>query len=115
MDLEPSSNLCNNTPNHVQDKEQGEKQPRPKRPRIRASPVEQLPAPSRNENIHLGPRNDLPDINHTDVQMIGFQVRDNQQENGTITTLRPLEKDLDIQAQLPASEFNYYSAVPSTT
>nr|ABK35085.1 EIL1 [Prunus persica] len=113
MDLEPSSNICNNTPNHVQDKEQSEKQPRRKRPRIRARPVEQLPAPSHNENIHLGPRNDLPDINHTDVQMIGFQVHDDQQENGTITTLRPLEKDLDIQAQLPASEFNYYSAVPS--
>ncbi|KAM1055269.1 hypothetical protein ACFX2I_028798 [Malus domestica] len=110
-DVEPLSKLRNNSRNNVQDKEQGEKKPRTKRARVRASPVEQLPAPSPNEHLHV--RGALPDINHTDVQMIGFQVHENQQENGGITTLRPLENDLDVQAQIPAPEFNYYPGVPS--
>ncbi|XP_009364731.2 LOW QUALITY PROTEIN: ETHYLENE INSENSITIVE 3-like 3 protein [Pyrus x bretschneideri] len=113
MDVDPSSNLHNNARNNVQDKEQGEKKPRRKRARVRASPVEQRPAPSHNEHLHVPPRGALPDINHTDVQMIGLQVHENQQENGTITTLRPLENDLDVQAQLPAPEFNYDPGVPS--
>ncbi|TQD99900.1 hypothetical protein C1H46_014513 [Malus baccata] len=113
MDVDPSSNLHNNARNNVQDKDQCEKKPRRKSARVRASPVKQRPAPSHNEHLHVPTRGALPDINHTDVQMIGLQVHENQQENGAITTLRPLENDLDVQAQRPAPELNYYPGVPS--
>ncbi|PRQ35269.1 putative transcription factor EIL family [Rosa chinensis] len=112
MDVEPSSNLRSSTPtNHVQDKERGEKRRKRKRAPVRPSSDDKLPAPSHNEPLHVEPLNALPDINHTDAQMIGFPIHENQQENVSVTTLRPPEQDLDVQA-LPASEFNYYADVP---
>lgn len=114
MDVDPSGNLQNNTSQPVQDKEQGEKQPKRKRPRLRSKPADQLPQPSQNDHLHIEPRNSLPDINHTeDVQLIGFQTDENQQEDGTVTALRPLEKNIDVEAQLPVSQFNTLFALPS--
>lgn len=113
MDVEPSSNLRSNTSNHVQDKQKVGKRTKRKRAPVRPSSDDQLPVTSHNEHLHVEPINALPDINHTDVQMVGFPIHENQQENVSITTLRPSEQDLDVQAQLPESEFNYYAAVPS--
>ncbi|XP_059430295.1 ETHYLENE INSENSITIVE 3-like 3 protein [Corylus avellana] len=111
MDVEPSDNLRNNTP--VQDKDPGEKQPRRKRARVKSNPADQVPAPSQNEHLHVEPRISLPDVNHTDVESVGFQTHGDQQENGIIAALRPLEKDIDVQPHLGASEFNNFSALPS--
>ncbi|KAF3452579.1 hypothetical protein FNV43_RR03012 [Rhamnella rubrinervis] len=111
MDLEPLGNLHNNTPKLVQDKEQGEKKSRKKRPRVRSSSADQIPLPSHNDHLQIEPRNTLPDINHTDAQLIGFQIDENQQEE--LTALHPQEKDLDVQSLLPASEFNCFSALPT--
>lgn len=111
MDLEPSGNLHINTPKPVRDKKQGEKQSRKKRPRVRSSPAEQLPLPSHSDHLQTEPRNTLPDINHTDAQLIGFQMDENQQED--LTASHSLEKDLDVQSLLPASEFNCFSTLPT--
>lgn len=107
MEVEPSGNLCSNTPKTVRDKEQGEKQTRKKRPRVRSNSADQLPLPSDNDHLQTEPRNIVPDINHTDAdgQLIGFQEDENQQEDET------LEKDLVVQ--LTSSEFNYISALPT--
>lgn len=109
VDMEPSGNLCNNTPNPFQDKEKREKQPRRKRPRVRSRPDVQVPQPSHNERLQIEPRNALPDINHTD-QLNGLMLDECQQEDETLTALHPLAKDLDVQTPLPVSEFNYFSA-----
>lgn len=113
MDVEPSSNLRSNTSNHAQDKQKGAKQGKRKRGSVRPSSDDQLPVTSHNEHVLVEPINALPDINHTDVQMVGFPIHENRQENVSITTLRPPEQDLDVQAQLPESDFNYYADVPS--
>lgn len=112
MDVEPSDNLRNNTP-PVQDKAPGEKQPRRKRARVRSNLADQVPAPSQNERLHVEPRISLPDVNHTDVELVGFQTHGDQQENSIIAALRPQQKDLDVQPQLPASDFNNFSPLPS--
>ena len=105
VDVEPSQ--------PVRDKEQEEKQPKRKRPRLRPKPADQLPQPSQNEHLHIVPRNSLPDINHTEyVQFIGFQNDENQQEDETVTALRPLEKDIGVEAQLPVSDVNSFFALP---
>ncbi|XP_062171713.1 ETHYLENE INSENSITIVE 3-like 3 protein [Alnus glutinosa] len=111
MDVEPLENLRTNTP--VQDKDPGEKQPRRKRARVRSNPADQAPALSQNERLQVEPRISLSDVNHTDLELVGFQIHGDQQENGTIAALRPPEKDIDVQPQLPASEFNNFSALPS--
>jgi ethylene-insensitive protein 3 len=110
MDVEPLDNLRNNTP--VQDKDPEAKQPRRKRARVKSNPAE-VPAPSQNERLHVEPRISLPDVNRTDVESVGFQTHGDQQENGIIAALRPLEKDIDVQHHLGASEFNNFSALPS--
>ncbi|PON89245.1 Ethylene insensitive 3-like protein, DNA-binding domain containing protein [Trema orientale] len=114
MDVEPSGNLRNNTSQPVRDKEKEEKQPKRKKPRPRSKAADQLPLPSQNGPLDIEPINSLPDINHTEnVLLIGFQTDENQQEDVTVTASRPLEKDINVEAQLPVSDFNSLYALPS--
>ncbi|KAI4334603.1 hypothetical protein L6164_019271 [Bauhinia variegata] len=113
MDDEPSNNLCRNIPDNTQDKDQVVKQPKKKRPRLRSGATDKLPAPSHNESLFVEPRNTLPDINHTEAQMVGLQIPENEQGNDVGSALRPLEKGLEVPAQMPASEFDHYSYLPS--
>ncbi|XP_050371530.1 ETHYLENE INSENSITIVE 3-like 3 protein [Argentina anserina] len=113
MDVEPSSKLRNSTPtSHVEDKKKGEKRKKRKRAPVRSSSDDQLHAPSHNEHLLVEPINALPDMNHSDAQMIEFSIHENHQENVPVTTLLPAEQDLGVQA-LQASGFNYYADVPS--
>ncbi|XP_062083962.1 ETHYLENE INSENSITIVE 3-like 3 protein [Humulus lupulus] len=112
MGVERSGNLQNNTSQPGQDKEQLDKPP--KRPRLNSKPTDQLPRPSQNELLHIEPRNSLPDINHTEeVHLIGYHSEQNQQEDETVTGLRPPDKDIDVESQLPVSDFNSLFALPS--
>lgn len=108
----------------IQDKKKGRKQLKRKRPRVKSRPVNQESAPSLEENLHEEsrnslqhlhnePRNSLPDINHNDARLAPYEMLGTQQENDRVTSLRPLEKDLESQSQLPEPEFNHFSAFPS--
>ncbi|KAF8398459.1 hypothetical protein HHK36_017387 [Tetracentron sinense] len=112
MDIEPSSDLLINNSYPVQDKEQVE-QPRKKRRRGNLLPVDQQDVPHYNGHLHGEPRNTLPDMNHADLPLVGYQMKSTQQENRPIPDLRPLEKDLEDQPQLPESGWNNFSAHPS--
>nr|AID55347.1 EIN3-like protein EIL4 [Actinidia arguta] len=114
-DVEPSNQPPSNQPRNstarcMQDKEQREEQPRRKRSRVRSSPTNQQAAPYSREHLHDEPINTLPDINQTDVlsHMYG-----NQHENNANETLRRLDKDHQGHYQLPASEFDQISTIPS--
>ncbi|XP_057953529.1 ETHYLENE INSENSITIVE 3-like 3 protein [Malania oleifera] len=129
VDVGPVGNLGNNT-HLVQDKEQIEKRPRRKKSRARLNPAEPLPAVPLNDNEgsssadhqpalplndhpHEDPRNTVPDINHTDGQLVVYRMHEPQQDDGTITSLRPQEKDLQGPSQYPHSEFDHFSTLPS--
>lgn len=106
MDVEPSDNLRRNS---VQDTDQAKKQPRKKRPRLRSSATDKLPAQSDNEILHVEPRSKIPNMNQTEAQVVGLQIHGNEQGNETDSALRPLEKGPEVPAQLPAPEFDHYS------
>ncbi|KAA8549562.1 hypothetical protein F0562_001420 [Nyssa sinensis] len=109
MDVEPSGPPSNITPHPVQDKEHGEEQRRRKRPRARSILAGQQAASSLNdEHLHDKPSNILPDINQTDVHLVGYNMP--QQESNTSMAIIPVEKDLEGQSQLP----NHFLALPST-
>jgi ethylene-insensitive protein 3 len=113
MDVEPLNSRDDAT-NPVQDKELGKKQPRRKRPRVRSSHADQHHQPQLNDD-HLGVErtSTLPDINHTDLQPVDYQMHDTQHENFTSSTVRPLENGFVGESNLPQSDFNYYAGVPS--
>ncbi|XP_011037881.1 PREDICTED: ETHYLENE INSENSITIVE 3-like 3 protein [Populus euphratica] len=113
MDVEPLNSRDDAT-NPVQDKELGKKQPRRKRPCVRSSHADQHPQPQLNDD-HVGVErtSTLPDINHTDLQPVEYQMHDTQHENFTSSTLRPLENGFVGESNLPQSDFNYYAGVPS--
>ncbi|CAK9146767.1 unnamed protein product [Ilex paraguariensis] len=113
IDIEPSVNPQNINSQPVQDKEQGEEQPRRKRQRMRSSPIDQQAAPSPNERPCDEPRDTLPDINHSDVQLAGYQMHGSQQQNCTIAAMRPAEKEPEVQSQLPVSHYNHLATLPS--
>ncbi|EXB48398.1 ETHYLENE INSENSITIVE 3-like 3 protein [Morus notabilis] len=127
IDVEPSGKQRNNNSKRVQDKEQGEREPRRRKrlrggsnslPDINHTEDARLPQPSQNEHLPTEPGNTLPDINHTeDARLIGFHTDGNQQEvepmsASPITALRPMEKDIDVQAQLPESDNNSFFSLP---
>ncbi|XP_059665194.1 ETHYLENE INSENSITIVE 3-like 3 protein isoform X2 [Cornus florida] len=114
MDVESSGHPCNITPHPIQDKEQGEEQRKTKRPRVTSSSPDQQAAPSLNEHLHDEPINTLPDINHTDVHLVGYQMHGTEQGNVTVTATRPLEKDLEDQLQFPTPDFNHFYTLPSS-
>ncbi|KAA8528118.1 hypothetical protein F0562_035013 [Nyssa sinensis] len=113
MDAEPFGLPSKISPHPVQEKKLGEEQRRRKRPRVRSSLTDQKATSSLNEHRHDEPRNILPDINHTDVHLVGLERHDTQQENDTITVISPLKKDLESQSHLPAPEFNHFPTQPS--
>ncbi|KAJ6713388.1 ETHYLENE INSENSITIVE 3-LIKE 2 PROTEIN [Salix purpurea] len=113
MDVEPL-NSRDDTTNPVQDKELVEKKSKRKRPRVRSSHADQNPQPLLNDD-HLGAErtSTLPDINHTDVQPVEYQVHETRRENLTSSTLRPLENGFVGESNLLQSDFSYYASVPS--
>lgn len=114
MDVEPPSNLPNNAPQPAEGKEPGEKQRRKRHRGGRTKPIDQTLAPSRNEEEPcVEPRTTQLDINHSNVPLDRFEIPGNQQQKDTVTALRPLEKDLDVQSEVPAPPFNMLS-VPSS-
>ncbi|KAM6598078.1 hypothetical protein CsatA_008602 [Cannabis sativa] len=114
MDVEPSGSQQNNTSQPGQDKEKPDKPPKRKRPRLRSKPTDELPQPSQNEVMPIEPINNIPDINYTEeVHLIGYQNDQNQQEDETVTGLRSLDKDIDVESQLPVSDFNSLYALPN--
>ncbi|XP_061367290.1 ETHYLENE INSENSITIVE 3-like 3 protein isoform X2 [Gastrolobium bilobum] len=109
MDIESSDNLRRNS---VQDKDQPKK-PRKKRPRLRSGTTDKLPAQSDNEILHVEPVTILPNMNETDAQVVGLQIHENEQGIDTNSALRPLQKGLEMPAQLPVPEFDHYSYLHS--
>ncbi|KAF7813377.1 ETHYLENE INSENSITIVE 3-like 3 protein [Senna tora] len=110
MDVESSVNVSRNTSNNiVQDKEQVDRQPPEKRPRLRPSTTDELPAPSHNETLNVEARSTLLNVNHPEAHIVGLQIHRNEQGNQTDSALRPLEKGIEMPIQLPASEFDQYS------
>ncbi|KAF8396090.1 hypothetical protein HHK36_017702 [Tetracentron sinense] len=99
LDVEPSAYLCDNNSHPVQDKEQVEQHMR-KRLRGSLLPVNQWEVPPYNKHLHGEPRTTLPDMNHADLQLVGYQMHNPQQETKAIPDLRPLEKDLEGPPQL---------------
>lgn len=108
----------------VQDNKKGRKQLKRKRTRVRSSPVnqeaaasllEELPHEPRNilQHLHEELRNSVPDINSNDVQLAPQEMLAPLEENDGVTSLRPLEQDLESQSQLPEPEFNQFSAFPN--
>lgn len=113
-DAEPSSDLRNNGPQPAQVKEQGEKHRRKRHRGDRTKPADQTLAPSRNvEELSIKPRNTLLDINHSDVPLDRFEIPGNQLQKETITASRPLEKDLDLRSEVPATQFNAFFTTPA--
>ncbi|KAG5250028.1 ETHYLENE INSENSITIVE 3 protein [Salix suchowensis] len=114
MDVEPLSHR-NDITIPVQDKELGEKRRRRKRPREKSSHADQQSRPSLNDEcLAVEQTNTLPDINHTDLQPVEYQMHDTQLENFTSSALMPVEKGLVGESSLPQSDFNCYAGVPST-
>ncbi|XP_019053325.1 PREDICTED: ETHYLENE INSENSITIVE 3-like 3 protein isoform X2 [Nelumbo nucifera] len=113
MDTEPCEEPCNNSIHPSNDKEQIKEQRRRKRPRGSSKSVNQQKEPPQNEDLHGDPRNVLPDMKQRDLQLVGYQMQIAQPENDPISSLRPLENDLEIQPQLPESGLINPSAIPS--
>ncbi|XP_022730320.1 ETHYLENE INSENSITIVE 3-like 3 protein isoform X2 [Durio zibethinus] len=127
---EPVAYISNDDSHPVQENEPAEKQPRRKKPRIRSSygdqqpvlshgeqqPVsshgDQHPGPLPDEHINAESRNTLPDINQSDISFLECQMPGTQQETDASTVLRHVEKGLDVQSYLPATEYCHYPAIP---
>ncbi|XP_077254162.1 ETHYLENE-INSENSITIVE3-like 3 [Tasmannia lanceolata] len=108
-----ASQPCENTKQHARDKDHVE-QPRRKRSRGSSTLVNQQPVVSHGEQLYVESRNSLPDMNHTDSQLIGQNMHSNDQENILNSAPRPREEDLGTQYRLPESSFNNFSVFPST-
>ncbi|XP_038879082.1 ETHYLENE INSENSITIVE 3-like 3 protein [Benincasa hispida] len=114
VDVEPSSNIQNNAPQPAEGKEQGEKHRRKRHRGGRTKPADQTLAPSQNAEPSVEPRNTQLDINHSNVPLDRFEIPGNQQQQDTVTASRPLEKDLDVQPEVPAPQlFNMFSTASS--
>ncbi|KAJ9139714.1 hypothetical protein P3X46_030423 [Hevea brasiliensis] len=113
MEVEPPSSVQNDNLQAVEDKDQGEKQPRRKRLRGKSSHADQQSGPSLSKRSFAEePINTVPDINTTDLSAVKYQINGTEQENDTTTGLRPWKKGLESGSSLPPSEFNYFPAVP---
>lgn len=89
-------------------------QPKKKRQRVRSSPgTNQQADPSNDLQLHNEPRVTLPDINHTDIQLVENQMVGTQAEFGTMASLRHKGNKTDGLLQLPDSVFINSSDLPS--
>lgn len=110
MDVEPLTAVPSHSPRNSQNRGQEERQPKRKRPRLRSRHADQQPEVPQNEHA-----DSLPDMNAIGLPpLLVNQVHDTQQEDERITTLNPLEKDPEGEANLSSSEINYFSAIPAT-
>uniref|UniRef100_A0A2P2LUK4 Ethylene-insensitive3/ethylene-insensitive3-like protein n=1 Tax=Rhizophora mucronata TaxID=61149 RepID=A0A2P2LUK4_RHIMU len=112
-DVEPQSSVHNETLRLVQGKEHWEKQPRRKRPCVTSGHADQQAGPPLTENTHPEHTNSLPDINHTDIEPVEYQMHGIEEENNTNTALNPLENGFEGESSLPSSDSNYFMAMPS--
>lgn len=93
------------------DKEQGNKQPK-KRRRGKSSSANMQAAPPLNERHSDEPRVMVPDIN-TNPGFTSYLMHGDQPGGDRATPIDPVEKDTTGQLQLPASDPNDLSFVPS--
>lgn len=114
LDVEPLAYVRNGASNSIQEKEQVEKQPRRRRSGSNSNCVNKQPGPSHDENLHMLSRNNVPDMNKTEIPLVEYQMHGTQQENDTSTALRPAAKSFEVQSHLPASEYNHYPTIAST-
>ncbi|XWS71125.1 hypothetical protein CRYUN_Cryun03dG0111600 [Craigia yunnanensis] len=114
-DAEPVAYISNDDSHPAQENVPEEKQPRRKRRRLRSSHGDQQPGPSHHEHVNTESRSTLPDINQTDVSFLEYQMPGTQQENDASTALGHVEKVLDVQSHLPATEYCHYPAIPCTS
>ncbi|KOM44352.1 hypothetical protein LR48_Vigan05g195700 [Vigna angularis] len=92
---------------HVEDRDQSKQ--RPRKLRMTSRTVDKPPAQSDNEVLHAEPRSKGLNIIQTGAEVVRIQIHGNEQSNETDSTARPLEKELEVPAQLPAPEFDHYS------
>jgi len=92
-----------------QDRDQSKQRRLPKKPRVSSRTVDKPPAQSDNEVLHAEPRSKGLNINQTGAEVARIQIHGNEQSNETDSAARPLEKELEVPAQLPAPEFDHYS------
>ncbi|KAJ4978360.1 hypothetical protein NE237_009140 [Protea cynaroides] len=111
MDMEPRPDTCHNPKHPVQDKERIER-PRRKRPRGSSTPTDQQMAPLQNEHLGGELGNTLPDMNHANFQLAGYQMQVNQQEYDQIASSGPLKKNPEIPPQPAESMIDNFSALP---
>lgn len=93
------------------DKEQGDKHPKKKR-RRKSNSTNMQAAPSLNEHHSDEPRVMLPDIN-TNPGFTSYLMHEGQPGGDRATPIDPVEKDSNDQLQLPASDPNDLSFIPS--
>ncbi|KAK7261574.1 hypothetical protein RIF29_27888 [Crotalaria pallida] len=110
VETEPSDNSRRNL---IPDKDQADKQPRKKRPRLRAPTTDKQPAQSNNEILHVEPTTNLLNMNQTEEPVVELQIHGNEQSNETDSALRPLERGVEVPTQLPAPEFDHFSYLTS--
>ncbi|RYR42618.1 hypothetical protein Ahy_A08g039074 [Arachis hypogaea] len=108
-DAEPSDNSRRNS---IQEKDQAEKQPRRKRPRLRSNTTNKLPPQPHNETLQVEPVSTLPSENQTEAQVVG-QIHGNEQGNDTDTSMRLVDRGPEVPAQLPATGFDHFSYLHS--
>lgn len=93
------------------DKEQGDEPPKKKR-RRKSKSTNMQAAPSLDEHHSDEPRVMLPDIN-TNPGFTGYLMHEGQPSGDRATPIDPVEKDVNGQLQLPASNHNDLSFIPS--
>ncbi|XP_057728992.1 ETHYLENE INSENSITIVE 3-like 3 protein isoform X1 [Arachis stenosperma] len=108
-DAEPSDNSRRNS---IQEKDQAEKQPRRKRPRLRSNTTNKLPPQPHNETLQVEPVSTLPSENQTEAQVVG-QIHGNEHGNDTDTSMRLVDRGPEVPAQLPATGFDHFSYLHS--
>ncbi|KAK6937086.1 Ethylene insensitive 3 [Dillenia turbinata] len=89
------------------------KQQRQKRPRVESNADDQQLALPINDHLLVEQRNNLPDINHTELQLGEYQMPIAQQAVGTISEFSSQEKDSQGSSQLPQHDFSCFPTLPS--
>ncbi|XP_043692285.1 ETHYLENE INSENSITIVE 3-like 3 protein [Telopea speciosissima] len=112
MDTEPHLDPSHNPKHPSQDKEKVEERPRRKRPRGSSTLVDPQTAQLQNEHLRGDSRIAVPDINHADLQLVGYQMLVSGQENSQIASSGPLEKDIEIAPQSVESRIDNLLALP---
>ncbi|KAF9597220.1 hypothetical protein IFM89_016361 [Coptis chinensis] len=109
-DSDPRREPPDNSKLSVHYKEQVEEQRPRKRLRGKETRANRQAAPYHTEYLHGEPRNALPDMNVSDVQIVENPIDVIQ----PISSVMPLEKDFDGQPQLSESAVHNFSTLPNS-